>query len=76
MKKTILIGALLASLFISACGPAAENREAMHARAKSFQDSIAATIRATLAEAEGPATMVTPVDTAAQRAAATATQNK
>lgn len=47
------------AIFIAffSCGPAAEDRQAMHARAKVFQDSIANAIRASLNEAESPAPM-------------------
>ena len=41
-------------LAIGSCGPAAENREAMHIRAKSFQDSIAFIIKSSMAEAAAP----------------------
>jgi len=54
MKKLILIPALAFIVAFAACGPAAENREQMHARAKVFQDSIANAIRVSFAEAEAP----------------------
>jgi hypothetical protein len=66
MKTTILLpAALLAVLFFS-CGPAAEDREKMHKRAKEFQDSIANTIRQSMLEAESPPQniVVTPNATA------------
>lgn len=47
-------------VFLISCGPAAEDRQAMHARAKVFQDSIAASIRNTIAEAEMPAQAPAP----------------
>lgn len=55
-KRIIYYFAISISLF--SCGPAAEDRQAMHARAKVFQDSIANSIRATMAEAEGPSALV------------------
>lgn len=54
MKKLILIPALACIVVFAACGPAAESREQMHARAKVFQDSIANAIRVSFAEAEAP----------------------
>lgn len=60
MKKLILFFSLLVSLAHTSCGPAAENRETMHKRAKEFQDSIAKTIKDAMAEAEmtAPANVV------------------
>lgn len=48
-----------ALLFLLSCGPAAEDRKAMHDRAKVFQDSIANSIRSTINEAEMPAQTAT-----------------
>jgi hypothetical protein len=59
MKKLVI--SLSALFFMSACGPAAEDRQRMHERAKVFQDSIANAIRSTMAEAESPATAPAPV---------------
>jgi hypothetical protein len=67
MKKSIVLIAVISSSFLLSCGPAAEDREKMHARAKVFQDSIADFIRQSLAEAEAPAGNVIVVDTAAAR---------
>jgi hypothetical protein len=54
--KTNILKVVFASIFIvSACGPAAEDREAMHARAKVFQDSIAFIIRTSMEDAAAPA---------------------
>jgi hypothetical protein len=67
MNKVILsFSALLLSVTFLSCGRAAEDRKMMHERAKIFQDSIANVIRASMAEAEGPAAPVvaTVVDTA------------
>ena len=73
MKKTILSIAFIFSLIITACGPAAENRQMMHERAKVFQDSIANVIRMAMAEAEAP---VNNVVTLQAPAPATATATK
>lgn len=64
MTKTKLIAVIFTAnlVFLISCGPAAEDRKAMHARAKVFQDSIANSIRSTIAEAEMPAQM--PANTA------------
>lgn len=51
--KHILFFALAAAAIV-ACGPAAEDREQMHARAKVFQDSIAKAIRTSMEEAAAP----------------------
>lgn len=53
MKKMILPLLALVVCF-TACGPAAENREQMHKRAKVFQDSIANAIRTSMDEAAAP----------------------
>jgi len=68
--KSISFALIAFTLFIASCGPAAENREAMHARAKVFQDSIANAIRTSFAEAESPAPMPTtlPSNTSAPTA--------
>jgi hypothetical protein len=55
MKSSVILPVVIFVLIIQSCGPAAEDREMMHQRAKSFQDSIANLIRTQLAEAEGPA---------------------
>lgn len=74
MKKIIPIFSFVSVLFLSSCGPAAEDREAMYARAKVFQDSIAAVIKASMDAAAAPAPGTGPVvvDTTA-KAAPTAT---
>jgi hypothetical protein len=65
MKFRILFSAIVITLFVAACGPAAEDREKMHNRAKEFQDSIANVIRTSFAEAESPApAMMVPPPTA------------
>ena len=70
MKKTSVLSTLILLICLSACGPAAEDREKMHARAKEFQDSIANFIRTSMAEAEMPVQApqtATPIDTALAR---------
>jgi hypothetical protein len=62
-----LFGAAL--LILSSCGPAAEDREAMYARAKVFQDSISNVIKQSMDEAAAPmeqAAEAVPQPTAAQ----------
>ena len=54
MKKNIALAGIMFISLLYACGPAAEDREKMHARAKVFQDSIAASIKAQMNEAEMP----------------------
>ncbi len=69
MKKISFIASVALVALFTSCGPAAEDRQAMHARAKVFQDSIANVIRTTMAEAEAPANVVAaPVQTAAPSA--------
>lgn len=68
-KNTLFAGITFAIvLLISSCGPAAEDRKAMHTRAKVFQDSIANLIQSSLNEAEMPTQMATPPNTAAPTA--------
>lgn len=54
MKKPIILLAALA-VAVTACGPAAEDRNVMQSRSKIFQDSIANEIRVRMMEAETPA---------------------
>jgi hypothetical protein len=63
MKNLLLLSAF--TIFFSACGPAAEDRQVMHARAKVFQDSIANALRIAIQEAEVPANTAVKVDTPA-----------
>ncbi len=51
---------------MSACGPASEDRQLMHDRAKHVQDSIADYIHARMAEAEAPPQIVTPAPSPTQ----------
>jgi hypothetical protein len=55
MKNLILLSALTTILVLSSCGKAGEDRDAMYARAKVFQDSIANVIKLSMQEAEAPA---------------------
>ncbi len=67
MKKLAVLFSLTVVVFISSCGPAAENREAMYARAKVFQDSIATLIKTSMDDAAAPAPgmQAVPMPTAA-----------
>ena len=65
MKK-IFLPVFVFVLILTSCGPAAENRQMMHERAKVFQDSIANMIRSSMAEAAAPSNVVvvpTPTQT-------------
>jgi hypothetical protein len=66
MKKVIFYTGCIILATLAACGPAAEDREMMHRRAKVFQDSIANSIRAQMAEAEPPSNTAPLPDTASQ----------
>jgi hypothetical protein len=72
MLRSFAFSILLLS-FISfvSCGPAAEDRNQMHARAKVISDSMANLIRSAMAEAEMPpqANVPKPVDSSAIKAA-------
>ncbi|MBA3665382.1 MAG: hypothetical protein H0W61_14390 [Bacteroidetes bacterium] len=69
MKTTILSLSLVLLLLQVSCGPAAESRESMQSRAKHVADSIANSIKASMAEAEtpGPAINTVKIDTAAAK---------
>jgi hypothetical protein len=54
MKK-ISFYTLALTLVLISCGPAAEDKQQMHLRAKVFQDSIANIIRTSMEEAAAPA---------------------
>lgn len=68
MKKvSILFSFSSLILFAFSCGPAAEDRQNMHARAKVVADSIANMIKTKMAEAEAvsqsaPASTIAPAD--------------
>jgi hypothetical protein len=68
IRYFLFFGSVL--LGLSSCGPAAEDREAMYARAKVFQDSIANVIKQSMDEAAAPAEQApeaaAPQPTAAQ----------
>lgn len=55
MKKSFIVISLGLAAALASCGKAAEDREAMHKRAKVFQDSIATVIRTSMEEAAAPA---------------------
>jgi len=66
-KKTLIFPALILILITGSCGPAAENREAMHSRAKVIADSIANMIKTKMQEAETPANTSVVQDTSAKK---------
>jgi hypothetical protein len=66
--KALTLALAGSSAILFSCGPAAEDRNAMHARAKVIQDSMANAIRQAIAEAEAPANTAVHVDTAARPA--------
>ena len=73
MKIRILFSAFVFTLIVTACGPAAEDRQKMHNGAKELQDSIANVIRSSFAESESPApAMMVPPPTATAGTPATA----
>ncbi|MCE3229734.1 MAG: hypothetical protein K0S32_4285 [Bacteroidetes bacterium] len=61
MKKQIVFFGLGLVMFASSCGPAAENRDAMHNRAKVIADSIANVIKTSMDEAAKPGPYRPPV---------------
>lgn len=73
MNRKNLIPAFGIFWMLFSCGPAAENRELMHVRAKSFQDSIANVIRLQMSEAMGPEAMQLPRPDQSHTAQPTAT---
>lgn len=52
MKVKTTLPVFLTLLWLSSCGPAAEDREQMYVRARVFQDSIANVIRNSMKEVE------------------------
>ena len=73
MKKIGLPAVLLITAMVVSCGPAAEDREKMHIRAKIFQDSIANVIRTSMAEAAAPGPNQVVADTSKKAAVASST---
>jgi hypothetical protein len=72
MKNLILF--LSAFFLLQSCGPAAEDRELMHIKAKKFQDSIANLIRMQMAEADPNATAIPRPDNPATQHGKTGTE--
>ncbi len=70
-KINFFIVVLAVIVFNSSCGPAAEDREAMYARAKVFQDSIANVLKSSMAEAEAPGPAIAPPPASTPAAAQT-----
>jgi hypothetical protein len=64
MKKNIIMLGVMGVLLFISCGPAAEDREQMHKRAKIFQDSIAHIIKTSMDEAAIPGPKMVALDTA------------
>lgn len=54
MKNNFLFVVVALFVLMISCGPAAEDRQEMHRRAKIFQDSIANFIRTSMDEAAAP----------------------
>lgn len=54
MKNNLLLSVVALLIVLISCGPAAEDRQEMHRRAKIFQDSIANVIRVSMEEAAAP----------------------
>jgi hypothetical protein len=72
MLRSFAFSVLFISLIsLVSCGPAAEDRTQMHARAKVISDSMANLIKSAMAEAEMPpqAMQPKPVDSTAIKAA-------
>lgn len=76
MKKNIFLTASLFTLLLIACGPAAEDRDAMQGRAKIIADSIANSIKSKMAEAEFQGPNIIKVDTAKPAAVDTTKKSK
>lgn len=78
MKKLIPVFCLALVITQTSCGPAAESRETMHARAKAVADSIAGLIKTSMAEAEapGPVNTAVKVDTPAVSTPSAAAKQK
>lgn len=78
MKKFVLLSLPIIALVtgVSCNGPAAEDRNAMHARAKIIGDSISNSIKSKMAEAEFQGPNIIKVDTVKPSAADTAKKTK
>jgi hypothetical protein len=63
-----------ALLCLQSCGPAAEDRELMHIKAKKFQDSIANLIRLQMSEADPSASSIPRPDNPATQRGKTGTE--
>ncbi|MCE3260101.1 MAG: hypothetical protein K0S12_1742 [Bacteroidetes bacterium] len=77
MKKILFFSLGFATLLLS-CGPAAEDRNTMHARAKIIGDSIANILKTSMEEAAkpGPAFKPVVVDTGKKSAPDTSKKSK
>ncbi len=73
MKNNFLFVVIALVIVMISCGPAAEDRQEMHRRAKIFQDSIANFIRVSMDEAAAPGPNAAMVPPPAATAAPTAT---
>jgi hypothetical protein len=79
MKNLIFLSSIILVLSLSSCGKAAEDREAMYARAKVFQDSIANVLKTAMDAAAAPAPGMAPaavITNTAQTPAAPSATNK
>lgn len=64
MKNAILFFSLIIIIAFVSCGPAAENKDSMHRRAKEVQDSIANSIKTAIEEVSAmPNVVVAPATT-------------
>ncbi len=66
MKKTVLFFSLMLAIAFTSCGPAAESRDTMHARAKQVQDSIANAIKSAIDEVSATPNAAVVPDTSAK----------
>lgn len=60
MKNYLFLFACVFTIALVSCGPAAEDRQEMHRRAKIFQDSIAQFIHQSMEEAAAPGPNAAP----------------
>ncbi len=63
MKKTFLVLSSILVIVFVACGPAAENKDTMHKRAKEVQDSIANSIKTAIDEVTATPNAIVVPDT-------------